>query len=482
MGMRTPAPSRTPGRRGRPPSPQVAHRRIADVLRQRMVHGELSANAVLPSVRELARAYRVSVDTVWEAVQVLKQEGRIGRTPKRRLAVLPVYGALPAMTPQGALLEVITAPLHKRISSLNDQQLQLGIETGAGEGGVPLFILHEDHFRHALPAGILDWPLSGILVNGLVSMKVLRHYERVSIPVVLVDQPPGAAKVRAVCVDNSGSARELARRVLALGHRRIAFLRRFSFARKGLDPDSVEREAGFREACRHAGLGVPKGSVFTIFHTETPLSPSIQAAASAAAPYTAAICADHTIAHLVLQAAQAAGRRVPQDLSIVCYQGQVPEPRFTGMAIDFRELGYRAVRFLNAADIKNKILRVAPVWVNAGTLCEPGKSQKGGRFSDVSGTMVADDGFCARVYAASQSGGNRERRIIVAACVDCDPLDTSINGANFDAVSDVAGELLVQDFRLYRYRGDVVGGAGGASIIGHQQCDLEPALARGRGA
>jgi DNA-binding LacI/PurR family transcriptional regulator len=353
--------------RGRPKEPHAAFRRFADELRRNIIRRGFKCNDILPSLSELALKYRTGIDVVREAIALLKQEGRIAKTPIGRFAIVADYGAQPEMSPRGAILEVVTSLLHEKAALPNECELQTGIEVGAGELAAPLMIAHEDHFRHSLPSGFLESPLSGIVIRGTVSRKALAEYQRLAVPVVLADQPPGVARLRAACVDNHRGAREIVERVVALGHKRIAFLRRFSFVRQGVDPDSREREEGVREALAAAGHPLADDSVYLVFHTETVTSPNIQAVAGSRAPYTAAIAADSTIAALLAQAAKAAGRKVPRDLSILCFQGSVPEPKFSGMAVDFRELGRRAVHLLRSTDAR-EVVRVPPQWVDVGTL------------------------------------------------------------------------------------------------------------------
>jgi len=56
----------------RPPS-----RRIADELRERIIRGELSAGAKLPSEREMAQAYSTARNTAREAITILRNEGLV---------------------------------------------------------------------------------------------------------------------------------------------------------------------------------------------------------------------------------------------------------------------------------------------------------------------------------------------------------------------------------------------------------------------
>ena len=58
-------------------SMQPVYEQISGQIKERIMHGELTEGAVLPSVRTLARELRVSALTVKKSYDVLEQEGFI---------------------------------------------------------------------------------------------------------------------------------------------------------------------------------------------------------------------------------------------------------------------------------------------------------------------------------------------------------------------------------------------------------------------
>jgi len=183
---------------------------------------------------------------------------------------------------------------------------------------------------------------------------------------VLADYPSAPNGLRCVGVDNFAAAKEGAERLIRFGHRRIAFVRRISFVRHDIDPDSKERQAGFVAAMKAARLRASSKDIFTAFHTETPESANIQSVAGRKSPYTAALVSDVRTAQLVIQAALKAGKRVPEDFSVACFQGFSARSGISGMAIDFREMGREAVRLLFSPAGKT-VARVKGTWIDSGT-------------------------------------------------------------------------------------------------------------------
>ncbi|WP_216325049.1 LacI family DNA-binding transcriptional regulator [Deinococcus aestuarii] len=175
-------------------------------------------------------------------------------------------------------------------------------------------------------------PVQTASVDGFVvycaaeDSELLRAVLGRGLPTVLVDQAPqpGASRVG---IDDAGGAREAARHLTALGHRHLGVLSlELSPERRG-GPVSPEREAralyattatrlrGYREAARAAGAHL----LITEAAQNTPEEGErLTRALLAAFPQvTALLCMSDVLAQGALRAAQALGRRVPEDLSLV---------------------------------------------------------------------------------------------------------------------------------------------------------------------
>jgi DNA-binding LacI/PurR family transcriptional regulator len=145
-----------------------------------------------------------------------------------------------------------------------------------------------------------------------------------------------------VCIDNAAGARLATQHLLDLGHATV------HHAAGPLDwPESHERIEGWRRTLYAAGAVVP------------PVEPGwwdaesgyAQGRAMAADPrVTAIFCANDRIALGVLRAMHEAGKRVPEDVSIVGFD-DMPDagyflPPLTTVRQDFGELGRRALALL----------------------------------------------------------------------------------------------------------------------------------------
>jgi LacI family transcriptional regulator len=137
--------------------------------------------------------------------------------------------------------------------------------------------------------------------------------ERARMPIVLVDGRHG--RVPHVTVDDVAGGRLAARHLLDLGHERVAFVgdtpTPFGFT------SSDDRRAGYEAALRDAGIAPRPGYVRVAPHGRELARRMTCELLALDEPPTAIFAASDTQALGVLEAARAAGRDVPADLSVI---------------------------------------------------------------------------------------------------------------------------------------------------------------------
>ncbi|MBI3830824.1 MAG: substrate-binding domain-containing protein [Planctomycetes bacterium] len=349
--------------RGRPPSPSAEHRRAADELRHLVASPNRRAGDVLPSLRQLAADLKTSFSAVRQAVEILKKEQRIAVNPRKRLVAMRPFD--PAMDGRGVVLIVSADPLSGRWSPYHTA-LMTGVLQGVGDIGAPMLLAHGVGFRSALPVGFLDYPLRGIILVGHFKPDLLREYERLPLPVVIADTPANEHKIHSVCVDNIEAMRETVKRLAALGHRRIAFIRFILYSLRDIDPDSRERHAGFVQGCREAGLPIASDWTFNMVpNFKASQSSNLRRVVGRGSPFTAVIT---TSPEYVLQEATEYGKKVPEQLSVVTVNTKGAPARYSGPAVDFTDLGRRAAPLLNQPKSPPIRIRVPTEWHDAGSV------------------------------------------------------------------------------------------------------------------
>jgi LacI family transcriptional regulator len=166
-----------------------------------------------------------------------------------------------------------------------------------------------------------------------------------TIPVVAVDHNIASVDVATIDSDNLAGAAEGARHLLALGHRRIAFLGgRTDLASARL------RERGFRQALGGARLDPDEKLIRNAGYSPALAAEQTQDLLRLPEPPTAVFAANDAMALAAMRVAREAGFAVPGDLSVIGFDN-VPEsalsdPSLTTVDQSLQEMGHRAVRTL----------------------------------------------------------------------------------------------------------------------------------------
>jgi len=168
------------------------------------------------------------------------------------------------------------------------------------------------------------------------------------VPVVVVNAEPTGLPVPVITSDNVGGTRLAVEHLVGLGHRKIAYIRGY----EGFTAD-LPRVEGFRQAC--AAAGIPASDIVEI-RGDGQFEGGERATAemlAAGADVTAIVCHNDVTAIGAMRAIRAAGKRVPQHISVVgCDDIAAASwvvPALTTVAQQKAEMGTMAVERLAAA-------------------------------------------------------------------------------------------------------------------------------------
>jgi DNA-binding LacI/PurR family transcriptional regulator len=224
--------------------------------------------------------------------------------------------------------------------------------------GLALTLLSASDQPNMIPAR--DVPMDGALVYSCnTHSTAVEWLKRRKLPLVYVDQVavPGIASIN---IDDRAGARAAAQHLVDLGHRRIAIVTLNRDAVPGIVADPLgastvhvqkQRMLGWFDALDIAGIRPTVAQ-------ERPID---QGGGGEAAPLlldsldppTAVLCFSDVIAYGVVQAAQARGLRVPEDLSVVGFDdnplAQRMRPALTTVRQDVAAKGHAAAAALTAA-------------------------------------------------------------------------------------------------------------------------------------
>jgi LacI family transcriptional regulator, repressor for deo operon, udp, cdd, tsx, nupC, and nupG len=339
-------------------------------------------------IADVARLADVSVATVSRALanpDVVSAEAR-----KRVLEAVRAIGYTPNAAARnlrvrrtGLVLVVVPD-----IANAFFAEILRGIDAMLSKHGYGLIIANLDNSPAKEPryvdlahAGQVDGIL---LLCGHVPGDADRNMASAGIPVVAACERIHEAPFPQVEVNNRSAAQEAVAHLIALGHRSIAYI-------SGPTANILdqERRTGYADAL--ASAGVPAEPTFDLdgdftFRSGADAAARVLAMHATSRP-TAAFAANDEMAIGFLKAMHAAGFRIPQDFSVVGFDGveyaDYCEPTLTTMSQPRHEIGARAAELLvhamaGKAEIDSvRVTLDAKLWVRESTACPPGnKSEK----------------------------------------------------------------------------------------------------------
>jgi DNA-binding LacI/PurR family transcriptional regulator len=242
----------------------------------------------------------------------------------------------------GLLLPEIGAPFFS--------DMLRGVEMGATEAGYDLLIATQrpDDPRRPLWQPLGPHNSDGLLIftDNVDAQEVGQFYRRRFPVVLLYRAPPADLPIPCVLVENRGGARRAVEHLIeAHGRRRIALLR----GPEG-NQDAEERAQGYRDALAAHGLPYDPALVASGEFQERPAREAVGRWLSGGLAFDAIFAGDDDSACGALQALQAAGRRVPQDVALAGFDdslvGRYLTPPLTTVHAPTERVGLEAVRQL----------------------------------------------------------------------------------------------------------------------------------------
>ncbi len=226
-----------------------------------------------------------------------------------------------------------------------------GVEDAATEAEHLLVTCNSagDEARQTLHLQLLEQQrVAGILITpaGNSVLKLLRELRERGTPAVLLDADSRRRGQCSVSVDSVSGARQAAEHLLALGHRRIAFINGPNTLRQ-----CVDRRRGFLAALDAAGLKLaPASDIETVAMTITAGSKAAEEILASGTNITAVVCANDLLAVGAERALLLRGLKVPDDVAIVGYDdvqfAEMSHVPLTSVRQPAYKLGYEGARLL----------------------------------------------------------------------------------------------------------------------------------------
>ena len=321
---------------------------LVQQLESQIRDGELRAGQRMPTFAQMEQSFGVTSQTVSRALMTLESKGLIVRQRGRGVFVAH-------QKPARKIVRSAVKKRHGVIGLCGGGFLTGGISAYWAQllGGIHAQAQAEDCQVLLLDeTSRVGWEkVDGVLVSGWASEEVLPYIPAPMPLVSLMVAMPGRASVFA---DDFSGASQATEYLIAQGHKRIAYLH-------GCDPaGAAQRVLGFQAALKNAGLKAPKKRRQKLAGHLEMGAHFTQAGYNVMKNWlrkdwnelncTALLVHNDEVAIGAMTALREAKIRVPQDVSVVGFDGlpigEFLSPRLTTVGIPLREIGARAVEKL----------------------------------------------------------------------------------------------------------------------------------------
>lgn len=305
------------------------------------------------TIRDVAEAAGVSTAAV--SLYLNDRPGISQATRERIAAVIQTLGYVPRGSARraagsfiGLLVERLPLPVHNDHFYAGVVQ---GLQAEAERMGYHLMLSVVDPEQRGLPRAIAEQQVSGVIAvgGGDVTDTLLDRLADEGIPLVAVDNLSMSRQIDCVLTDNQHGAYQLTQHLLDLGHRRIAII---------LGPPKykslVERYHGYREALLNAGITPDEALIQPSISQGIPRKGyrEMQRLLQLDPRPTAVFAVSDRTAVGALDALREHGLRVPEDISLVGFDGialgEHADPPLTTVRTRNYEMGVVAVQRLDA--------------------------------------------------------------------------------------------------------------------------------------
>ena len=340
------------------------YERVARQLKRMIDSGAYAHGSRLPSLDDLAKTHNVNRLTARKAVSMLRREGLVYAVPAQgtyvsakspeRVAARAASSTSTAAAgggaaPRAMVIGLISHVLKPASFGYYHQSVLAGIQGELDDASTNLLVIPGGCVsQDDLPELMRRSNADAMIYLGAFDTPVLSHMLRNGPPAVVVDFRPRGIKCDMICFDNEAGAADAVRHIVERGWgRSMAVI-------TGIKDDAatIERCAGIRFALDEARIPHKRMRFVSGEYIREGGAAAMSQLLRAAKPPRAVFCLNDEMALGALDAAQAAGLRVPDDIAIFGFDdiilAQTSQPQLSSVRVDTRQMGRLAVRALRA--------------------------------------------------------------------------------------------------------------------------------------
>ncbi|GMA62899.1 GntR family transcriptional regulator [Alicyclobacillus fastidiosus] len=341
------------------------YQKVYQYLCNEIAFGTYKPGDMIPTEEELTKQFNVSRVTTNRALQLLVNEGII----ERKAGIGTFVSKQNERTKTSGMesnVSSIGKQVHKIglvlpfLSSIYGHTILTELERLCSDHDMVLTVAcsYADQEKEKVAINrLVDSGVDGLVVfpvNGDYYNEALLKLHVEKFPLVLIDKNLQGIPFSCVSTNNRKASYELTSYLISLNHEEIAFVMPHSNFTSSL----IERLDGYRLALTEANISIREEYILSGVETVNVTNDQVDNRyIKILEPFlrdypqiTAVVATDDAIAQNILQAANAIGKHVPDDLSIVCFDG--PAPRwnswnFTHMVQDETGMATKTFEILN---------------------------------------------------------------------------------------------------------------------------------------
>ena len=325
----------------------VQYQRIKQNIMSKVISGEYAAGERIPSERELCEIFSLSRTTIRRAIDELVAEGILFRVPAKGTYVAHNHSPNKYKTGNIAFIRCYR---RDPLSSINDDifypRILTGVETTISQNGYHCLVqsINENDFSDQGLA-LLTQKVDGMICCELRNRRLLERLRSTQLPLVLVSPSVELNTVDVVEISNREGALEAVNYLTNLGHKDIAFI--------GGSPNSTpsrERQTGYTEALEQEGLPVLAERMISLGWRQADGCEAMNRLLKMRPVPTAVFAASDLLALGAYDAADEAGVRIPEDISVMGFDdidmAAQAKPRLSTVLVRKMEIGQLAAQLI----------------------------------------------------------------------------------------------------------------------------------------
>lgn len=329
---------------------EVKYKQIKEIIKGRIVDGNIVPDQKIESENELAERFSVSRHTIRQALNELVHEGWLYRHQGRG-----TFCKRQTQKKEALQIERTIGIITTSISDYIFPSIIRGIEMQLSSNGYNMLLAstnHEIDREKKCLESILSNKLDGLIVEPTKSalynpnLNSYLNIERNKIPYVMINSYYSELQPASITVDDEKGGFLAAEHLIQLGHKRIVGIFKVD------DLQGVNRMKGFMRAHRENNITIHPGTIISYNTEEKKVKPKqevLRLLESSERP-TAFFCYNDEIALQILDVLREKELKVPEDISIVGFDDSqlatASEVKITTLTHPKMEMGQLAAKMV----------------------------------------------------------------------------------------------------------------------------------------